>query len=173
LGGFSGGGGGNSDASTNVPVLPIIGIAEFWASFFDWLFGGSSAPPTPRQLLHGRHPLYPVYLGVPDDLTPSEDAPILMIQAIRGDDPGLGLEGPALDAEIRRLSKEVRSLPNGKERNKKVQQLRKLLERKSKRAHGADKFSWIPIVPEAPLAAESGELPEAAEIVIEILEFAL
>jgi hypothetical protein len=72
----TGGGGGNSDASTNVPVLPIIGIAEFWASFFDWLFGGSSAPPTPRQLRHGRHPLYPDILGVSDGLTEASAVPM-------------------------------------------------------------------------------------------------
>ena len=33
---------------------------------------GSSSPPTPRQLLHGRHPLYPVILGVSDGLIPTE-----------------------------------------------------------------------------------------------------
>jgi hypothetical protein len=41
------------------------------ASVFD-LFGGGGSPPTPRQLLHGRHPLYPVMLGVPDGLIPDE-----------------------------------------------------------------------------------------------------
>jgi hypothetical protein len=41
--------------------------------FFQNLFGlGGSTPPTPRQLLHGRHPLYPVILGVQDGLIPDE-----------------------------------------------------------------------------------------------------
>jgi hypothetical protein len=35
------------------------------ASVFDDLFGGGGAPPTPRQLLHGRHPLYWKILAVP------------------------------------------------------------------------------------------------------------
>jgi hypothetical protein len=42
------------------------------ASVFDDLFGGGGAPPTPRQLLHGRHPLYPIFLGVQDGLIPDE-----------------------------------------------------------------------------------------------------
>ena len=64
---------GNSDPSGgNIDVLPIIGIAEFWASFFDWLFGGSGAPPTPRQLLHGRHPLYDWILQIVAGLLPDE-----------------------------------------------------------------------------------------------------
>jgi len=44
--------------------------------------------------------------------------------------------------------------------------------KKSKRAHLArDKFSWIPIVPEAPLAADSSAgLPEEADSLIELLE---
>jgi|GEM_PF-5907152 len=33
---------------------------------------GGSAPPTPRQLFHARHPLYPVILGVSDGLIPTE-----------------------------------------------------------------------------------------------------
>ena len=41
--------------------------------FFDDLFdGGSDSPPIPRQLRHGRHPLYPVILGVQDGLIPTE-----------------------------------------------------------------------------------------------------
>jgi hypothetical protein len=39
---------------------------------FDDLFGGGSDNPAPpRQLRHGRHPLYPVMLGVPDGLIPT------------------------------------------------------------------------------------------------------
>ena len=41
------------------------------ASLVDDLFGGGS-PPTPRQLLHNRHPLYPVILGIQDGLIPDE-----------------------------------------------------------------------------------------------------
>lgn len=41
-------------------------------SFFEDLFGGGSAPPTPRQLLHAQHPLYPVILGVSDGVIPTE-----------------------------------------------------------------------------------------------------
>ena len=42
-------------------------------SFFEALFGGSSdTPPTPRKLLHGRHPLYPVILGIQNGLIPDE-----------------------------------------------------------------------------------------------------
>ena len=40
--------------------------------FLDLFGGGSSEPPTPRQLLHGRHPLYPVILGIPNGLIPTE-----------------------------------------------------------------------------------------------------
>jgi hypothetical protein len=40
---------------------------------FDDLFGGGgSSPQIPRQLRHGRHPLYPVMLGVPNGLIPTE-----------------------------------------------------------------------------------------------------
>jgi hypothetical protein len=48
-------------------------------SLFEDLFGGGgSSPETPRQLLHGRHPLYPVMLGVSDGLIPDEaPAPVL------------------------------------------------------------------------------------------------
>ena len=78
-GGFYDGGGGDSadsaDAGDSVDVdvdVPIVAIFEWWASFFEWLFGGSSAPPTPRKLLHARHPLYPDIIGVPDGLIPDE-----------------------------------------------------------------------------------------------------
>jgi hypothetical protein len=51
----------------------IGGILGGIAGFFEALFGGSSDnPATPRQLLHGRHPLYPVILGVQDGLIPTE-----------------------------------------------------------------------------------------------------
>jgi hypothetical protein len=45
------------------------------ASFFEVLFGGSSSEQaTPRQLLHGRHPLYPIMLGISSGLIPTESA---------------------------------------------------------------------------------------------------
>jgi hypothetical protein len=70
-------------------VLGLISIGEYgpigiipgailgaeigsWISFFEDIFGGSSNPPPPRQLLHGRHPLYPNILGVQDGLIPDE-----------------------------------------------------------------------------------------------------
>jgi len=55
-----------------IPVFQIAQDIEELVSFFEWLFGGSGAPPTPRQLLHGRHPLYPVILGLSDGLDPNE-----------------------------------------------------------------------------------------------------
>ena len=45
---------------------------DFLVNFFEDIFGGSDNPPTPRQLLHGRHPLYPVILGIQDGLIPDE-----------------------------------------------------------------------------------------------------
>jgi hypothetical protein len=45
------------------------------ASFFEEIFGGGgSSPQIPRQLRHGRHPLYPVMLGVQDGLIPTMDS---------------------------------------------------------------------------------------------------
>ena len=68
-------------------------------------------------------------------------------------------------------------LPNlkGKAKTKVRERLRKYSARPSKRAHGADKnkskFSVVPIIPEAPLAAEeaieAGET--AAEAILELL----
>jgi len=163
-----------------VPVQTIIQFFENIASFFDFLFGGGGSPPIPRQLTHARHPLYPVILGVSGGLIPTEaseaDSSVLMVQATRGnpgDDRDLGLEGKALDAEIRRLSELARSKPSGHERQKLQRKINELRARKSKKAHGADKFSWIPIVPEPPLAADSSDLPETLDILIEVLEFAL
>ena len=48
------------------PVVVVGLIAEGLFELFDNLSGGGSDnPPTPRQLLHGRHPLYSDILGVP------------------------------------------------------------------------------------------------------------
>jgi hypothetical protein len=65
------------DSEGGLTVIPVGAIAEAiyeLVSFFEWLFGGSSAPPTPRQLLHGRHPLYDQILGVSDGLVPDESS---------------------------------------------------------------------------------------------------
>jgi hypothetical protein len=58
--------GGESGALAYGPVGAAIGAAiGAIASFFEDIFsGGSDAPPLPRQLMHARHPLYPVILGV-------------------------------------------------------------------------------------------------------------
>ena len=60
-------------------TIPVVGWIAAAASLlyvlFDDLFGGSSSsPPIPRQLLHGRHPLYPDILGVSDGLIPTMDS---------------------------------------------------------------------------------------------------
>jgi hypothetical protein len=66
-----------------IPAGEIAQDIEELVSFFEWLFGGSSAPPTPRQLFHGRHPLYPVILGVQDGLIPTEvsDGPVIELHS--------------------------------------------------------------------------------------------
>ena len=98
--GFGGDYGGGGDDSDAVPILPIIGDLEFWASFFDWLLSGSSAPPTPRKLLHGRHPLYPVFIGTPIGLIPTQgpsgapqlcgDQSVCNVRPLRVKDPAPG-----------------------------------------------------------------------------------
>ncbi len=74
---------GGSESGFIVPVGAIAEIVEQWISFFDWLFGGGGPPPTPRKLLHQRHPLYPVILGIPDGLDPTEGsaAPTTSVEA--------------------------------------------------------------------------------------------
>ena len=57
-----------------IPAGEIAQDIEELVSFFEWLFGGSSAPPTPRQLYHGRHPLYPVILGITDGEIPTMES---------------------------------------------------------------------------------------------------
>ncbi len=59
------------EVSYVIPLGAIAQAIEELVSFFEWLFGGSS-PTIPRQLLHARHPLYPVILGVQDGLIPDE-----------------------------------------------------------------------------------------------------
>ena len=46
-----------------VPVI-VATAALILFDIFDELFGGSSSPKIPRQLLHGRHPLYGDILGI-------------------------------------------------------------------------------------------------------------
>ena len=57
-----------------LPLAAIAAAVDFMVNFFEDLFGGSDNPPTPRQLLHGRHPLYPVILGIPPSLIPTEES---------------------------------------------------------------------------------------------------
>jgi hypothetical protein len=59
-----------------IPVGEIAQAIEELVSFFEWLFGGSGAPPNPRKLLHGRHPLYPMILGIQKGLIPDEASAI-------------------------------------------------------------------------------------------------
>ncbi len=57
------------------------------AALFEDLFGGSSAPPTPRQLLYARHPLYDWILGAPFGLIVTEGSPVQLIQSIERPPP--------------------------------------------------------------------------------------
>jgi hypothetical protein len=66
---------GNSEATSyDIPVGLVAKIAKEWVSFFQWLFGGSGAPPTPRKLLHARHVLYPNILAISDGWIPDESS---------------------------------------------------------------------------------------------------
>ncbi len=77
-------------ASYVIPLGAIARIIEEWVSFFEWLFGGSGAPADPRQLLHGRHPLYDWILGLPVGLIATE--------ASAADDPPVY---PTVDTAVR------------------------------------------------------------------------
>jgi hypothetical protein len=68
-------------ASYVIPLGEIARIIEEWVSFFEWLFGGGGAPQIPRQLRHGRHPLYPDILGVLFGLIPTEASAMLVFSA--------------------------------------------------------------------------------------------
>jgi hypothetical protein len=88
------------------------------------------------------------------------------------DDRGDETDSPILEVcEFVELPDRWRSMPSGAARSKLQRKIRELSRRKSKRAHGADqhsKFSWIPIIPEAPLAFEGGfALPEVTDILID------
>ncbi len=50
----------------------IGGAVDFLVNFFEDIFGGGSTLEIPRQLLHKRHPLYPVILGFPNGEIPTE-----------------------------------------------------------------------------------------------------
>jgi hypothetical protein len=65
------------------PVGALIGGAiGAIASFFEEIFGGGgSSPEIPRQLRHGRHPLYPDILGVLFGLIPTEASAMLVFSA--------------------------------------------------------------------------------------------
>ncbi len=69
-GALIGEGGGPYVALVGAAIGATIGAI---VSFFEDIFGGSDGPPpTPRKLLHQRHPLYPVILGVSYSLIPDE-----------------------------------------------------------------------------------------------------
>ena len=55
-----------------LPLAIIGGAVDFLVNFFEDIFGGGDNPPLPRQLHHGRHPLYPVILGIQNGLIPNE-----------------------------------------------------------------------------------------------------
>jgi hypothetical protein len=50
----------------------VATIADALYQIFSDLFGGSDNPPTPRQLRHGRHPLYAGVIGIRTGLLPTE-----------------------------------------------------------------------------------------------------
>jgi hypothetical protein len=80
-----------------LPLAIIAGGVDFLVNFFeDILGGGESPPPIPRQLRHNRHPLYPVILGVPDDLIPNEGSEGLKICG----DPSPDITAPLQTAPI-------------------------------------------------------------------------
>ncbi len=79
---------GNSEGGAEyTPVGPIIQGIESLISFFEWLFGGGSSPPIPRQLMHRRHPLYAAILGILESLIPTEASPVSAIFAGLGAAP--------------------------------------------------------------------------------------
>ena len=64
---------GASGGFLTVPAIVasiLDGLVQLFLDIFD---GGSDSPPTPRKLLHGRHPLYAI-LGIQLGLLPSEDS---------------------------------------------------------------------------------------------------
>jgi len=67
---------GSAGEMTSLALLlaAIAAAIDFLVNFFEDLFGGSERPPTPRQLQHGRHPLYPVILGISDSLIPTMES---------------------------------------------------------------------------------------------------
>jgi len=66
-----------------LPLAIIGGGIDFLVNFFEDIFGGGSSPEIPRQLLHGRHPLYPDLVGAPDGLIPDEASAVRITHQVR------------------------------------------------------------------------------------------
>jgi hypothetical protein len=76
--------GGSNSESTNIDSTTLTTIVEYVAlaaatfglyELFDDLFGGGgSSLEIPRQMIHGRHPLYPVILGITDGEIPTMES---------------------------------------------------------------------------------------------------
>ena len=66
-----------ADGATGGSATPlaIVGsIIDGLVQLFLDIFGGSDSPPIPRQVLHGRHPLYDAILGIQLGLLPDESS---------------------------------------------------------------------------------------------------
>lgn len=191
---FGGEGGDNVQLDSNSPSPPLL--AQFFVdigNFFANLFGlgqGSSLPPNyfvfqARLQRGGRHPLYDQILEIPQQIVPSQESAaggVLVLAQSTGRQFGTGSGDRLLDPNVsqaekdeivRALQEEMALLPgNSKRRNQIQRRLREYGKRGSKRAHGADKGTsrFVPIIPEAPLAAEAASgLPEAGDVVLELL----
>ena len=191
---FGGEGGDNVQLDSNSPSPPLL--AQFFVdigNFFANLFGlgqGSSLPPNyfvfqARLQRGGRHPLYDQILEIPQQIVPSQESAaggVLVLAQSTGMQFGTGSGDRLLDPNVsqaekdeivRALQEEMALLPgNSKRRNQIQRRLREYGKRGSKRAHGADKGTsrFVPIIPEAPLAAEAASgFPEAGDVVLELL----
>jgi hypothetical protein len=83
-----------------IGILPgaIIGAAiGAIISFFEDIFGGSDNPPIPRQLRHGRHPLYDQILGVQPGLIVGEGSAVLELETSEAgiSEPSSGIAEPS------------------------------------------------------------------------------
>jgi hypothetical protein len=80
-------------------------VVDFLVNFFEDIFSGGGSPPIPRQLLHGRHPLYAVILGIRKGLISNEasSAPLA------GKSPGPKSTGgvPSEESPLRKIQYEV------------------------------------------------------------------
>ncbi|HYB91772.1 MAG TPA: hypothetical protein VEC38_12090 [Candidatus Binataceae bacterium] len=65
-------------AAADPAIAPFVAavaiVVDFLYNLFEDLFGGGK-PEVPRQLLHKRHPLYPVILGISDGIIVTEGSP--------------------------------------------------------------------------------------------------